>query len=406
MTSSLLDDPFAALEQVAARQAEAEKATKALAGARVRLILGRDAKSAFFATLALRLKPEVDWEIPTMATDGKSLAFNPEFVNGLGSPDELVAVLVHEVMHLAMAHHCRQGDRDLSRWNEATDLSVNPLLLRAGFVLPPGRLMPGEGKYADLPPDKSAEEYYGLLPAPPQGQPNGNGDPGGCGSVRKPGQGSPAEAEDQKAEWQGAVAAAEQASKGRGELPAGLARVVGNVVHPPADWRSVLQEFVSATARNDYSWSRPNRRFVHQGLYLPGLLSEELGEVILAIDTSGSIGEAELNLFGNEVEAILGSFDCSATVLYCDSDIQRVQEWSSSDGPLKLEAIGGGGTSHVPVFEWIEGSGRSPACVICLTDLETDFPSRAPDMPVLWAVVGGNRSSPPFGRVVHVESPF
>jgi predicted metal-dependent peptidase len=108
-------------------------------------------------------------------------------------------------------------------------------------------------------------------------------------------------------------------------LPAGLGRTVEEVIHPPADWRSVLREFVATHARNDYSWSRPNRRFLAQGLYLPGLYSEELGEVVLAIDTSGSIDRKMLGDFAVEVNAVLASYDCSVTVLYHDTEVERVQ---------------------------------------------------------------------------------
>src|SRR4029077_10579969 len=115
-----------------------------------------------------------------------------------------------------------------------------------------------------------------------------------------------------------ALAQAQGAAAGRGPLPAGLGRAVKGVLHPPADWRAVLREFVSASAKNDYSWVRPNRRFAAQGLYLPGLHSEELGDVVLAVDTSGSIDEKMLGVFAREVSAILSAYDCTATVLYHD----------------------------------------------------------------------------------------
>jgi predicted metal-dependent peptidase len=161
-----------------------------------------------------------------------------------------------------------------------------------------------------------------------------------------------------------------------------------------------LREFVASNAKNDYSWARPNRRFLAQGLYLPGLHSEELGDVVLAIDTSGSIGEQVLGLFAAEANAILGSYDCSVTVLYHDTEVQKVQTWHSADGPLVLEPVGGGGTSHACVFDWIIQTGISPACVICLTDLETEFPAHVPAVSVLWAVPGQVPGDPPFGRVV------
>jgi predicted metal-dependent peptidase len=404
------NDPFAALEQAAARQAAEEQAARALAAARCRLVLGRDARSAFFATLALRLLPEADWTLDTLATDGRKLSYRPDFVTAL-SPDELLGVLAHEVLHNALAHHTRRDWREPRRWNVACDLAVNPLLLDAGFVLPAGRLLPGEGRYRDLPQGKSAEEYYRLLPE--EGDGNGEGqsqdeeghgrqDPGGCGGVQSPGDGSPAEARQSQAEWEVAVAQAQQVARQRGALPAGLARLVEEMLQPKVDWRNVLRQFLSSHARNDYSWSPPNRRFIHQGLYLPGLRSEELGEVVLAVDTSGSIGQRELARFAAEVQAILEAFDCTLTVLYHDTDVQKVQYWRSGDGPIRLEPAGGGGTSHVCVFDWIEREGAQASCIVCLTDLYTEFPAVAPCLPVLWAVVGDNATLPPFGSRVTV----
>jgi Putative metallopeptidase domain len=117
-------DRLAALDEIAARQEAEERAARALAAARVRLVLGRDAKSAFFATLALRLTPEPDFDIETLATDGRVLRYAPGFVTALGA-DELVGVLCHEVMHCALAHPGRRGDRDREQWNVACDLAVN-----------------------------------------------------------------------------------------------------------------------------------------------------------------------------------------------------------------------------------------------------------------------------------------
>jgi len=122
------------------------------------------------------------------------------------------------------------------------------------------------------------------------------------------------------------------------------------------------------------------------------------------VDTSGSIGAKELGIFAEEANAVLASYDCSVTVLYHDTEVQKVQTWRSSDGPLVLDAIGGGGTSHVCVFDWIAQAGEQPACVICLTDLETEFPTAIPAVPVLWAVTGGRVSEAPFGQVVPLLS--
>jgi predicted metal-dependent peptidase len=405
------NEPFAALEEAVSRQANQEAAARALNAARARLILGRDAKSAFFATLVLRLESSPAWDVETIATDGRVLQYNPEFVMAL-SAAELAGVLCHEVMHCALAHPARRGARDSMLWNIACDLAINPLLLDAGVALPLGRLVPGAGKFTELPAGKSAEEYYAALMRGEDDQSDGDGsgtgaasaDPGGCGQVIDSAPGDPAATQANEAEWKVAVVQAQQAAAGRGKLPAGLGRAVDHAVHPPADWRCVLREFVACHAKNDYSWSRPNRRFLAQGLYLPGLHSEELGDVVLAVDTSGSIDQKMLSLFAVEVNAVLAAYDCSVTVLYHDTEIQRVQIWNSADGPLVLDPIGGGGTSHTCVFDWIDQAGIDPACVVCLTDLETEFPVSIPTTSVLWAVPGQVTMKPPFGQVVPLSS--
>jgi predicted metal-dependent peptidase len=331
-------------------------------------------------------------------------------VTGL-SPDELLGVLAHEVMHCALTHPSRRGERKAGLWNIACDLAINPLLRDAGVVLPAGRLMPGEGQYTELSTGKSAEEYYATLrkDRDPGGDSQEGGDPvtpdpGGCGRVDDPEPSDPATCRTMEAEWQVAVAQAHQSAARRGPLPGGLDRAADGVVRPPADWRTVLREFVASHARNDYSWVRPNRRFVAQGLYLPGLHSEELGDVVLAVDTSGSIDEATLGLFAVEANAVLSAYECAVTILYHDTEVQKVQAWHSADGPLVLDPVGGGGTSHTYVFDWLEQSGLSPACAVCLTDLETEFPITVPAVPVLWAVVGRCETVPPFGRTVCLSS--
>jgi predicted metal-dependent peptidase len=396
------EDPFSALERAAHRQDAEEKAQRQLATARCRLVLGRDAKAAFFAALALPLEAVVDWNMEKMATDGKHLVYNPDFLNKL-SVDEAVGVVAHAVMHNALKHPMRLGHRDLKKWNLACDGSVNPILEEAGYKLPASRVMPGEGPLAKATKGMSAEEIYALLDDDQgdQGDQGERDDPGGCVGVQAPGDGSPAACQQAAAEQEVAVAQAHNVAKQRGKLPGGIEWLVQEVLAPKVDWREVLREFVSRFSKNDYSWSPPNRRFVHLGLYLPGLRSEELGDVVAAIDTSGSIGEKELVLFGSELQGVLEAYDCSLTILYHDSAIQHVQQWKSTDGPLVLEAKGGGGTSHIPVFDWIEEHGEPPACLVCLTDMYSEFPDAGPDYPVLFASTTEGKTAP-FGQLVEI----
>jgi predicted metal-dependent peptidase len=371
-------------------------------------VLGKDARSAFFAVLALRLQEAARWDVDTFATDGENLFVNPDFAASLAQ-SEVEGVVCHEILHCALGHHARRGVRDPQRWNVACDLAVNPLLVEAGFTLPASRLLPGEGAYAALPVGRGAEEYYSLLPDGGGGSVGVGGgnakegprrDPGGCGSVREPGNGTAVERRDSSSRWQVALAEAEQLAHRRGALPGGLDRSVVSVLRPAVPWEDVLREFITRTAQSDYRWSPPNRRFVYAGLYLPRLSGEALGDVVLAVDTSGSIGQQLLDRFAAEAQGILDAYNVTLHIVYHDAAVQHVRAWRSTDGPLVLEPKGGGGTSHVPVFDWIDAEELEPACVVCLTDLHTEFPSAPPAFPVIWVAVCDTTRQPPFGECV------
>ncbi len=410
--------PLARLEDRVRRQDTEQRAGEAVARARVKLILGRDAKSVFFATLALRLAPQAEWEIETAATDGESLAYNPEWFLA-NSEDAQVTIVAHEVMHCALSHHGRRASRHAARWNAACDLAVNPILKEAGFSMPAHAAMPGKGSYASFPAGLSAEEYYDLLAREqgegqdvdePGGQGQGEGkgpggdDPGGMGAVREPGEGSPAEQQQGKAEWEVAVAQAAQAAKGRGELTGALARFVHELQHPRPDVAEVLRQFVSQSFPSDYSWAKPNRRMLAQGLMRPGLDGEDLGVVVMAVDTSGSIEPETLQKFGSLIEGVLEAYPAvKLVILYHDSAVCGVQEWSPDDGPLRMTPAGGGGTDHRPVFDWVaERPELEVTCLVCLTDLASRFPEYPPNYPVLWATTEPG-SKGPFGQTVFIS---
>ena len=188
----------------------------------------------------------------------------------------------------------------------------------------------------------------------------------------------------------------------RGKLSGGLGRLVSQALEPKADWKEILREFISRFAKNDYSWAVPNRRFIAQGLYLPGLRSEELGDMVVAVDTSGSIGPVVLNAFAAELQGMLEAYDVSITIVYHDAVICHTQTWKSSDGPLVLEPKGGGGTSHIPVFQWVEETGMDPSCLVALTDMYSQFPDKGPAYPVLWASISHGIPAP-FGQLVEIQ---
>ena len=364
-------------------------ATEKMTKARSALVL----EDPFFGTLVLRLTPKADPSCETLWTDGAALGFSPDFVDRL-SFDELKGSLRHEVLHCALAHHARRGDRDAERWNIAADYATNALL-RGRATLPAGAL--DNPAFDGL----AVEDIYSKLPRPyPTQAPNP--DPGGSGEVRDPAEGdaagttpSPAELARSVAEWQIAVAQAAQAAKNAGKLPADMAREIDRVVNPRLPWREILRRFIDRAARTNYSWLPPNRRHVYAGRYFPSARAERLREIAVAVDTSGSIDAETLARFAAELSAIAAEIGAGLTVIYCDARIQRVETYTREDLPLTLNPAGGGGTDFRPVFEHLASRAEdAPACLIYLTDLWGTFPDFEPDYPVLWAATRDAQDAP------------
>ena len=389
-----------------------KKASEKLAKGRAGLILDMP----FFGSLALRLKLVEDLTCPTAWTDGKSMGYNPRWIESL-SLDEIKGIICHEVMHCANQHQNRRGEREKERWNKAADLAINPMIIDCGLVLPKGGLidsqfhdMSSEAIYTRLPQDDSSGGQSGQ-----PGQAGGSGqggdgnqgsDPGGCGEVRDaPGEdgkpSSPAGKEQNAQEWNVAVAQAAQQSKAAGDFPSSLDRLVNEVLNPKVDWREALRRFVDTAARNDYRWFPPNRRHIHNGLYLPSVRSEELGKVVTVVDTSGSIASEDVDQFAAEMTSILEEYKADCIVIYCDAAVAGVEHIPADDLPLHLEPKGGGGTDFRPPFEYVAEHGEIPACLVYFTDgYCNDFPEE-PEYPTLWVVTDGMRDfNPPFGEVI------
>lgn len=377
----------------------------------------------FFANLAMKLRVKMSKCIPTAATDGKSVFFNEEFVKKLDE-SELEGVMIHEILHCVLMHFDRILDKDDALiWNIACDLAINPIVLDANFSLPDGCCLPGKDDFSKYPTGLSAEEYYHLL----QKDRNkllkkfgGNPDPFGTGSVFHPkdndgngkdegdGNGggtcvSDEEMQEIKEQWKDAVIQASALSKRAGKLTGSLNRIVDSFSEPQVHWTDVLKHFVNSVARNDFSWSMPSRRSIGQGIYLPTLRSDEIDDIVVAIDVSGSINEEQLAAFGGELESISSIYNCKITMIYHDHGIQKVEELSAGE-PITMESVGGGGTSHVPVFEYVSENINNVTCLICFTDLYTHMPESSPGYPVLWVVYDNDNPEAHFGDIVKVQS--
>ena len=198
------------------------------------------------------------------------------------------------------------------------------------------------------------------------------------------------------------IAEAAQAARMQGKLPAHLERLVDQILAVRTPWYDILSRFMENVSNQDYSWSRPNRRFVAGGMYLPSMRNEAtMGEMAIMVDTSGSVSAKELALFGGHINRVLETCKPEKLhVIYADARVNKHVEFTPDDFPITLEAIGGGGTDFRPAFDYLEEHGIEPACAIYLTDMYGDFGEER-DYPVLWAAITDRVA--PWGETVHVE---
>jgi len=352
-----------------------------LTRARTQLILDH----CFFGTLALRLALIEDTTVKTLTVNGKNIFYNPDFVTTL-SPALTKAAIAHEVMHCVFDHIGRRADRNPRKWNQAGDYVINAALKDSGFEIGEGWLH--NTAFAGM----TTDHIYSLLP---DGDDDKGNDPlDDCQD------GDAENTEVNATDWKIATVQAASAAKAMGELPESMQRFVDELTTPKVDWRERLRRFVTETSKDDYSWLRPNRRFMAQGFFLPTLYSESMGEIVVAIDTSGSIDQATLTAFGSEIKAIVQSSRPSkTTVIYCDAAVNHVDEFGPND-ELKFEMHGGGGTDFKPPFDHVNKAGTKPVCFVYLTDGYGRFPD-APDYPTMWCCTTDVVA--PFGETIPIE---
>ena len=369
-----------------------KKLTTKLAKAKTALIL----EHPFVGTIALNMPFEFDENIKTAATNGKRIKFNPEFVDSL-TDEEVKFLVAHECFHPMLEHNFRRGDRQHKKWNVAADYVINKLLTDEGI----GR-MPKVGLHNDAIYNAghgTSEGIYSILPDMPDDG-SGPGDPGNSLDDCEDGDGSPAEQQQQQAEWKVKVAQAAQAAKMMGKMSANMQRLVDEVLQPKVDWRDVLQRFLVKARNDSRSFARFNRRFLSQGMYLPSVSGEAMGEVLFAVDCSGSIDQHTINQFAAEITKVKEDLMPERIhVLYFDSEVSHVESYEQHDD-LDIKPHGGGGTDFAPVFAKIIELGINPVAIVFLTDLCCHSFGDQPDAPVLWVTT--DRGTAPFGEVVEM----
>ena len=423
-----------------------EKIQTKLAAARTRLILDKP----FLGALVLRLpmvEANPDW-CPTTGTDAKQFYYNPEYINSL-TLAQTQFMLAHEALHCALSHFSRRQHRVLHRWNLACDYAINPLLVEDGLTPPYDTLIMDEYK------GMTAEEIYPLLQEDDsqetidehlydensdgsgegeQENPNDNPPPennkdqqqqekgdqsndeaGGKNQQNGQGQSqpqpgsnpqppplTPEEKETLEVQWQQRMAGAAQQAIQAGKMDGVMARMIDHLLQPRLPWRMLLSRYMTSMARDDYSYMRQSRRSQGNAI-LPSLHSNQV-EVVVAVDTSGSIRDTEIQEFLSEVSALKGQMRARITLIPCDATIADDAPWIFEPWEelnLQTQISGGGGTDFRPVFEWVDAQSIKPEILVYFSDLEGKFPELAPTYPVLWLVKG--KEKPPWGQRIQLN---
>lgn len=385
-----------------------EKSRKKFVRARITLLNHQP----FFGQIALNTPVIFTDSIETMGVDGVSLFVNPKFVEEK-SQAELCGVIAHECLHVALLHPTRRGQRDAKKWNVATDHAVNLELLKAiraddGYLMelpddcladPQYAGMSADTIYNRLPDDKGDDgDQTGDQPGNEPG--NSPGDTGGCGEVFD----APADVsvEEIEAEIKQKVVQAAHSARAQGKLPGNMESMIDDMLKPVVDWKSKLREHFERVFPSDYSWMRPNRRFLHEGLYLPGVEKDGTGHIVVGVDTSSSVSDDEIKQFIGEINSICEDVvPEKVTVIYCHTNVWAVDEFEA-DEDFTVRPRRGGGTEFVPVFEEVERRGIQPKALIYLTDLGCNGYPTTPSYPVIWGATD-RCNTPPFGEVIDVK---
>lgn len=213
---------------------------------------------------------------------------------------------------------------------------------------------------------------------------------------------TPQEQEELSVQWQQRLAGAAQSAMQAGKLGGSMARMVDFMLQPKLPWRMLLARYMTASARDDYSYSRPSSRRGDPAIF-PSLRSSQIN-VAVGMDISGSVNDKEMNEFLSEIDAIKGNMRARITLLPCDASLAKGAPWIFEPWEeinLPETFAGGGGTDFSPVFEWLDAQDQNPDLLVYFTDCKGSFPKILPSYPVIWLVKG--KENPPWGQRVQLN---
>lgn len=404
-----------------AKQVVVEKDKEERRLSKVKISIMRNPKFALWSGMMTIGKTYVKDGFPTAMTNGRDEIYGREFIRSLDDK-ELAFVVLHEVLHKAYRHmHTwrKLWEENQQLANMACDYVINLELVemdkRNDVIAMPvkGGKAIGlvDARFAGM---NSKQVFDILKKEKEEGGKGQGGDGGGEGGIDKHDwEGAKELSDKEKKELerdidsgirQGLIAQRKVAGSGAG----GMSRELGELLAPQVNWREALREFVKSTVRggDTSSWRRVNRRFLHTGVYMPTLISERVGHLVVGIDTSGSIGGQQLNDFLSELQGIAKDVKPEKVdLLYWDSVVAGHEEYSTSDLDnivMSTQPKGGGGTDPTCMIGYMKAKNIQPEAIIVLTDGCIGSWGVEWNAPILWVVID-NDVIAPVGKTIHIK---
>jgi predicted metal-dependent peptidase len=349
-------------------------------------------------------------ECPTAYTNGRDVVYGRDFLAKLDDAD-VRGLILHEnkhkmYRHLATWQHLHKINP--SKANKACDYVINLEIddegkRTGGFVsVPEGGLL--DEQYRGL----NAQEVFHKL----QDDDDEDGQGGSGGGLDEHGWEEAQEMSAEEADKLGKEIdqAIRQGAILAGKVKGTLDRSFTDLLSAKVDWKEALREFVSSvcSGKDESTWRKPNRRWLQHDIYMPSTVSETMGRVVVAIDTSGSIDDNAVNRFLSEVVAIMDNVNPEMVdLIYWGSDVVGHEVYGMGDADrmkASTKPVGGGGTSPSCITAYLKDKNIVPECAIVLTDgyVGNDWGGHWTS-PVLWAIVGGCKDVPTVGSAIYVE---
>jgi predicted metal-dependent peptidase len=381
-------------------------------------------ETALWGGVMMMGSTEVVDEAITAYTDGINKKYGRAFLQAIcPTQPEVNGLILHENLHIGLRHHLHGADmfkEDGDKANKAADYVVNDMIMEISKKYPELVQLPKGGLYDPQYHNMSMREVYKLLKSkkgggggggkPEKEGEQGSGSGGGEYEFDKHDFGKPMTQEEAK-EMDGKIdRAIREGALLAGRLGIDLPRSISDLLNPVIDWKKELAEFVTSSCKgkDEYTWRKFNRRVISNDIYLPTVENETIGEVVVAIDTSGSIGQEQLNEFASELVSICEAVSPDAVrILWWDTKVHGEQLFTDNYDQIgsMLKPLGGGGTRVSSVAEYINKKKINAECVLVFTDgyLESDVVWNI-SSPTLWMVTENKNWTPPSGKKVFMEN--